>query len=74
VPLYSVSRVVPNANEKRRAYWANTPDIEKFARKEYKKYPYNISHYDPESDQYIASERDDYKKRIEVDSYNHIID
>jgi hypothetical protein len=50
------------------------PDLEKYAKLEYKEYPYYLSHYDPESPDYIASERDDYKRRIAVDSYNNIID
>jgi hypothetical protein len=50
------------------------PDIEKVANLEYKKYPYHISHYDPDHPDYIASNSDDYKARVKLDSYNYLLD
>lgn len=44
------------------------------AKVEYKSYPYHIAHYDPESPAYIPSDRDDYRKRLQVDVHNHMID
>ena len=48
--------------------------LEKLATKlEYKTYPYHITHYDPEHKDYVPSVRDDYKKRIKLDTYNLMV-
>lgn len=48
--------------------------IEEVAEMEYKKYPYHISHNNPSSPDFVASEFVDNQKKAEVEDYNRIID
>jgi len=49
------------------------PKLADIAHLTYKKYP-NVPHNDPESPEYVPSERDEYHDKIKVVSYNKIID
>ncbi len=49
------------------------PKLKDVAHLKYKTYP-NVPHNDPNSPEYIHSERDEYNDSIKVKSYNYIID
>ncbi len=48
--------------------------VEDVANMEYKKYPYHLSHFNPSSPDYVASEFVDNQKKAEIEDYNRIID
>ena len=49
-------------------------EVEDIVDMRYKKYPYHLSHNNPQSPDYVASEFIDNQKKAEIDDYNRIID